>query len=256
MSFKPIKNQNIFRKVALSTWLPSGDPSVYGFIELDVTDLNSETSPLPRVAMAIARTMEKNPDLNSIIRWGQVYHREHIDLTILVNIPGQNRSDLSMLTIEDAHQKTLTQIKESIESGSQLVRQFKDPKLGLSLKIIKHLPLSLVRLMLNFFSFLVFELNIQIRNPLVPKRPFGATVLTNVGSLGIKKALVPLVPLSRAALLLAVGKSSEEAKVIDGEIKIRKILHIGATFDHRLFDGAQAAKMLNDFENIFNEIKS
>ncbi len=256
MSFKKVKNQNIFRKVALATWLPSGDPTVYGLFELDVTDLHNSKLLTPLVAKSIALTLEKHPDLNSIIRWGKVFHRENVDLTILVNIPKSQRHDLSMLTIEDAHHKTLGELVDLLQVGSQRVRKYEDPKLGLSLKLINYLPQFAVNALLSIFSFLSFELNIQIKNPLLPMRPFGAAIITNVGSLGIRKALVPLVPLSRAALLLAIGERTEEVKVIDGKMEIRKIVHIGATFDHRLFDGAQAASMWKDFEAFFKvEIK-
>ena len=40
--------------------------------------------------------------------------------------------------------------------------------------------------------------------------------------------------------------------VIDGEIKVRKILPLVLSFDHRVLDGAQAARFMN---NLIDHLK-
>jgi pyruvate dehydrogenase E2 component (dihydrolipoamide acetyltransferase) len=44
-------------------------------------------------------------------------------------------------------------------------------------------------------------------------------------------------------LLLALGTIEERAVVEDGQLVARKIMDVGATFDHRILDGGHAAKM-------------
>jgi pyruvate dehydrogenase E2 component (dihydrolipoamide acetyltransferase) len=45
--------------------------------------------------------------------------------------------------------------------------------------------------------------------------------------------------------ILGVGKMKETPVVIDGKVEIRKILFLSLSFDHRVVDGAEAARFLN-----------
>jgi hypothetical protein len=58
------KSVTLFRKLALSLWNEQGDPSVYGFVELDVTDIDkAPVKLLSLVVKAIGETMRKNDEL-------------------------------------------------------------------------------------------------------------------------------------------------------------------------------------------------
>ena len=68
-------------------------------------------------------------------------------------------------------------------------------------------------------------------------------MITNVGSLGLEEAYVPLVPYSRVPLILAMG-AVEEVPVVEGDQVVPgKRMRLCATFDHRVLDGAHAAVM-------------
>jgi pyruvate dehydrogenase E2 component (dihydrolipoamide acetyltransferase) len=45
--------------------------------------------------------------------------------------------------------------------------------------------------------------------------------------------------------ILGVGRMKEMPVVRDGKVQIRKILFISLSFDHRVVDGAEAARFLN-----------
>jgi pyruvate dehydrogenase E2 component (dihydrolipoamide acetyltransferase) len=45
--------------------------------------------------------------------------------------------------------------------------------------------------------------------------------------------------------ILGLGKILEKPVVIDGEIGIRKTLPLSLSFDHRVIDGAEAARFMN-----------
>ena len=66
--------------------------------------------------------------------------------------------------------------------------------------------------------------------------------ITNIGGYGGIFA-TPIINYPEAAIL-ATGRIQEKPVVIDGEIKIRKVLPLSLTFDHRLMDGATVAKFL------------
>lgn len=248
--FDQTKN-SLFRKLAASLWHNQGDPSVYGFVELDVTDLKQGPSQLlSLVVKALAETMQVNSELKSIIKWGRVKLRQDHCISIMVNIP-DFKKDLSVLNIHNSDQLSVDEIENQIGIKADLIRKRQDPHLGPILSIIAVLPRFLLKFFLKLYSLLIYEAEMPVKSRYIPFRPFGSIIISNVGSLGIKKALLPLVPLARPALMVSLGKVDEEVKVHKGQVAIRKIAHLGITFDHRLFDGSHAAKMLNDFEKSF-----
>src|SRR6185295_8480526 len=73
---------------------------------------------------------------------------------------------------------------------------------------------------------------------------FGSMMVTNVGSLGLEEAYVPLVPYSKVPLLIAMGATARELRPGEGDkIRVVNTIRLCATFDHRILDGAHAAKM-------------
>ncbi|HEX7675932.1 MAG TPA: 2-oxo acid dehydrogenase subunit E2 [Bdellovibrio sp.] len=247
MSFIAVKT-SIFRKIALSIWGGGGDPSVYGFLEVDVSHLNLTSSPMPLVIKGLSEVMKKHQELNFVVRFGRLYRRKNINISVMVNILENGKHDLSFLTLRDVDRMDLAEIEARVSHAAKQIRDRNDPHLGFALRLIDRLPRSFTKLFLHAYTFITHDLNLNLSGLRLPKDPFGSVIVTNVGSLGIKKALVPLVPLTRAGLLISLGQISEEAIVINHKIEIRKIMHIGVTFDHRLFDGAQAAAMIRDFE--------
>jgi len=70
----------------------------------------------------------------------------------------------------------------------------------------------------------------------------GTFTITNIGPLG-GTALMPSINYPEVAIL-AMGKVQEKPVVRDGEIVIRKILPLTLAFDHRIADGADAARFV------------
>ncbi len=253
MGFESVKKVSIFRKVAMSTWNSGGDPSVYGFLEIDLTGLTIPASPLPILVSALAQVMKRHKELNSVLRFGKLYYRKNINISVIVNIPNGEKCDLSFATIENADELSCDQISELLSKKTSGIRKKEDPHLGTALKIINWFPVFMTKFLLRAFTLLTHDLNWNLSALRLPRNPFGSVMISNVGSLGIKNALVPLVPFSRSVLMISIGQISDEARVVEGEIKIRKILHLGMTFDHRFFDGSHAARMISDLEAEFKK---
>jgi pyruvate dehydrogenase E2 component (dihydrolipoamide acetyltransferase) len=71
----------------------------------------------------------------------------------------------------------------------------------------------------------------------------GTLTVTNIGSIGGVYA-TPIINHPEVCIL-GVYKIQKKPVVVNGEIKIRDMMGVTATCDHRLIDGAQAAKFLN-----------
>jgi len=74
----------------------------------------------------------------------------------------------------------------------------------------------------------------------------GTFTITNIGTIGGDHA-TPIINHPECAIL-ALGAIKDRPVVVDGQIVIRKILPISLTFDHRIIDGAEAARFVNDLK--------
>lgn len=72
----------------------------------------------------------------------------------------------------------------------------------------------------------------------------GTFSITNYGVFGGTYA-TPILNYPEVGIL-GMGRISDMPVVKDGEVVLRKMLHLSLTFDHRVLDGAEAAMFLND----------
>jgi pyruvate dehydrogenase E2 component (dihydrolipoamide acetyltransferase) len=76
---------------------------------------------------------------------------------------------------------------------------------------------------------------------LTPDEIRGSTfTVTNLGSYGSVDFFTPIINPPEAAIL-GVGRIADAAAPVDGEVKIRPMLGLSFTYDHRIIDGAVAA---------------
>jgi pyruvate dehydrogenase E2 component (dihydrolipoamide acetyltransferase) len=70
----------------------------------------------------------------------------------------------------------------------------------------------------------------------------GTFTVTNLGGSGVE-AFTPIINQPQAGIL-GIGKIMEKPVVLGGGIHIRSMMTLSLVFDHRLLDGAPAAKFL------------
>jgi pyruvate dehydrogenase E2 component (dihydrolipoamide acetyltransferase) len=70
----------------------------------------------------------------------------------------------------------------------------------------------------------------------------GTFTISNLGSVGAD-SFTPIVNPPQCAIL-GVGRIVEKAIVVEGEVRVRPTMWLSLTFDHRLVDGAPAARFL------------
>ena len=67
--------------------------------------------------------------------------------------------------------------------------------------------------------------------------------ITNVGSIGGIFA-TPIINYPEAAIL-GLGRIYEKPVAIGGKVQVRNVLPLSLSFDHRILDGAEAAKFID-----------
>ncbi len=76
----------------------------------------------------------------------------------------------------------------------------------------------------------------------------GTFTVTNLGMLGVD-AFTPILNLPQAAIL-GIGRIVQEPIVRDGRVEVGQTLSLSLTFDHRVLDGAPAARWLQRFSQM------
>lgn len=249
-----------FRKIAIGTWQNAYDPSVYGTLEMRMdaamrylAEFREKTGRRLTVshlmAKAAAMALKECPDANSVLRWNKIYLRKRIGVffQVVMSDEGNSKVDLSGATLYDVENKSLIEICDEFEQKVAAVRARKDPALEKTRKTFLGIPHLVLNVFLKTLSFFSYTLNLDLRRFGIPSDPFGSIMITNIGTLGLDIAYVPLVPYSKVPILLATGAVKEQPVVEDGKIVVGKVMAINATFDHRIIDGFHAAVMSKVF---------
>lgn len=72
-----------------------------------------------------------------------------------------------------------------------------------------------------------------------------STTISSLGGLGVDRFNALLVP--PQPTILSVGRIVETPVVLDGSVRIRPMMEVGLTVDHRVADGADGARFLDTF---------
>ena len=257
------------RKLALGTWRDAWDPSVYGSMTLRMDkaldymeQFRERTGKRLTITHMVARVMglalQEMPDANAILRFNKIWLRQNIGVFFQVAMqdPETGEIDLSGVTIHEPQKKSLEEIHDEFTTHVKKVRQYKDENLEQTRSLIKRLPYFMLQSFVSMLGLFAYTFNLDMRKFGVPKDAFGSAMVTNVGSLGLEEAYVPLVPYSRVPLLIAMGPVQETPVVDDGQLAVAKTMKIFATFDHRILDGSHAAVMSKVFRRCFDDPES
>lgn len=264
LNLTPKQNLSSFRRIAIGTWRHAHDPSVYGSLKmradpvLDYIKVFRERTGrrltlTHMLVRAVANVLEEMPDANAVLRWNRIWLRQDIGVFFQVAMedPDTGELDLSGVTIHDPQEKSLLQILEETEARVAQVRAHKDEALETTRSNFKRIPYILLNKVIDTIAFLTYTLNLDLSFAGIPRDPFGSVMITNVGSLGLDNAYVPLVPYSHVPLLLAVGAVEREPVVDGDQVVIANTISIFATFDHRILDGSHAAFMSKTIKRWF-----
>ena len=249
----PKKEVSSFRKMAIGTWQTAYDPTVYGTMRIrmdkslayierfrEVHGVRLTVTHL--VAKAVAEGLKRCPDANAILRFNKIYLRKQITLSVLVvqADQGDGKVDLTAARIEDADQKSLKTLAAEMQATIDKVRNRKDQALEKGKGTIAMIPFMWMNMFLKLLGFLMYTLNIDLSFMGMPRDAFGGVTITNVGSLGLDIAYVPLVPYTNTPIFIAPGAVLEMPVVEDGKVVVGKVMSLNASFDHRFIDGFHA----------------
>ncbi len=253
LDLTPKKDVSSFRKMAIGTWQTAYDPTVYGTLRIRMDKALAYIEKFREthgvrltvthlVAKAVAEGLKRCPDANAILRFNKIYLRNQVTLSVLVvqTDQGDGKVDLTAARIVDADKKSLKEMAAEMQEIVDKVRQRKDVALEKGKGTVAMIPFMFMNLFLKILGFLMYTLNLDLSWAGMPKDAFGGVTITNVGSLGLDVAYVPLVPYTNTPIFVAPGAVLDLPVVEDGKVVPGKVMNLNASFDHRFIDGFHA----------------
>ena len=119
--------------------------------------------------------------------------------------------------------------------------------------LIKLLPTAIVAIFMEVIAFLTYKLGISFPSMKINKRAFGAAYITSLGSMGYEDAIAPFTGFLNATFLMASNAITKQPVVEGDKIVIGQVMQCNFTVDHRYIDGANCAKLISVFKNVFEE---
>jgi hypothetical protein len=250
-----------WRKISLGSWRPVGDSSVHGLLELDArpalhyVDRCSQVSG-QRVTLthfgvrACGEMLRRHPEANALVRFGRIYSRVGCDVFTHAAADGDGR-DLTGVVIRAADKKSISDIAAEVNPRVAAIKGQTDRTFSRVKGAMRALPGLFSRKVLDLMGFVLYGLNLWSPVLGAPRDSFGSMMLTNIGSLGLKTAFVPIAPYTRIPMVMAMGAVHERPVVLNGHVVVGQVLHLCWTIDHRIIDGVHAARMAKTLEAIF-----
>jgi pyruvate/2-oxoglutarate dehydrogenase complex dihydrolipoamide acyltransferase (E2) component len=249
----PYSRPAMWRRMALACWTHPNDPQVYARMDADMTAALAyaaeasgasgvRLAPVHLVIRGLALALRAYPEANAMVRLRRVYSRKRVNIFCQVALPGR-RPDLSGAVLRDADTLTPVEIARQLKAKVDDLRGGRDRDLQHARRLLDRCPTPLYRALLRGIDLLRCTLNLNLGRFGVPQDAFGGAMVTSVGSLGIAEAFAPLVPLTRAPIIVSVGSVEDRPAVCEGRLAIRPACTLCVTFDHRIMDGLLAARL-------------
>lgn len=251
-----------WRKVATATWSSSSEASIFGWIHLDATNLlgwieraraasGARVTVTHVVGKAVALGFADCPDANAALSLRGILRRESID--VFFSVAAEGGRSVAGAKVRGVDALSVPQIATKLDASVSRIRKEGDTPLQKSQAMLKHLPAPVVSAALKAVSFASFDLGLSLDRLGVPTDPFGTAIVTNVGVLGLEQGFAPLMPHGRSPCIVTVGRVRDRVWPVDGEPRVRPVLTLGATFDHRIVDGHHLGKISARLRDVLDD---
>ena len=244
---------NDWRKVAASIYKKPTDSKIFGQVELDVTELEEFVAEKRKkgikvtlthfFTMAAARALRYEvPELNAYVRRGSIISRERVDAMVSLLMDG---SEMGSVRVDNADQLTMEEFAALISEGIKNARKGNHSKTMDMKGTLARIPWPFRVWVINVLRLYTISWGNTIRKFGLTPDSFGSFIVSNIGTLGLGIGFPALMPFSNVSFVLMIGAVDKKPWVVNDEIRIRKIITLGAALDHRLCDGSHGGRLFH-----------
>jgi len=257
-----------YRKISIASWSHPKDPSIYCQLELETTNAlkfineinnkrnKNDVTLTHLVVKILGECFYKYNVLNLVLIRNKLFLRKETNVFVSTLLRTKKGKDLSGVSVKNVPDLTIEQVSEIVSKEVDLLRKSKESELEGFQSIVRWIPSMLLGIVYKIIDFVIYTLNLSPRIFGLPSDPIGSVIVTNLGSLGLENAFVPLSPYTRCPLIVAIGKTKMKPAVDNGQVVAKEITSLNFTLDHRYADGADAGLFLHYFKKIFENPES
>lgn len=214
------------------------------------------------VVAAGAIGFHENPKMNRFVAGRRLYQRNGVHVTFSMKREKLNREAKVVISkLESPPNECFRDFAERMGGTIAVERSDAKTYVDKELDILMLLPRPVLRCFLAIARSLDYW-GMLPKSFIDGDAMFTSIVIANLGSLNMGAGYHHLYEWGTASLFAMVGKIEEKAVVENGEIVIRKMLHIRYSYDERIDDGLNArfgidavARVLGDPETYLGCIK-
>ena len=139
---------------------------------------------------------------------------------------------------------------DDIENGKMVIKKYFH--IGIAVDTAHGLMVPKIRNVdsknINAISNELRIISDKCRNLKIEKKEFfgGSMTITSLGGIG-GSFFTPIINYPEVAIL-GIGRSQKKQMLIDGKFQTRMMLPLSLSYDHRIIDGAEAARFCNELK--------
>jgi len=242
---KNIKYTGFRRTISEYTKLASKIPAIHQTTEIDITGLQeyckeNNITITSVIIKVLASIQKKYPIINSFIARDiflrkRIYFPDEVNMAVAIEMNEYGCYFSTIAVFHDINNKTIHELIKEIKQTSQL--SYTQMPLSWLTTILDKLP--------DFLKSIGINMVLQI--PKLRKHIFGTMGFSSLGKYGLKN----FDTLFNLNFGYAIGGIEEKVIIENSSTKIIKVLNITQTSDHRIVDGAEAARVLKEIKYIF-----
>jgi len=228
-------------------------------VEADVRRyLEEEMAPKPRIREVIPLTGIRKTTAERVSLSARTAPHSTIPMEVDMSNAVKLREEMGV-SYTDILVKAVAKASEEHPSlNSTLEREqikiYEDINIGVAVATEKGLVVPVIRdankKSLTQIASALKELVVRAREGKLAKEDLtgGTFTITNLGMYGVE-VFIPIINPPEAAIL-GVGKVTEKPVIVNNQIKVKPVMYLSLSFDHRIIDGAPAAKFLQKVKQI------
>jgi pyruvate dehydrogenase E2 component (dihydrolipoamide acetyltransferase) len=228
-------------------------------VEADVQRYLEEKMPLlPRIREVIPLTGIRKTTAERVSLSARTAPHSTITMEVDMSKAVKLREEMEVSYTDILVKAVAQALEEHLSLNSTLeeeqIKIYEDINIGVAVATEKGLVVPVVRnankKSLTQIASILKELVEKAREGKLEKEDVtgGTFTITNLGMYGVE-VFIPIINPPEAAIL-GVGKVVEKPVIENKEIKIKPTTHLSLSFDHRIIDGAPAAKFLQRVKQI------
>jgi hypothetical protein len=257
------KKLHSFRKLAIGSWTGPHSKEIYTQLTLPIDKVlsyieeynaihHSKVTLIHFFAKALSICFHAYPQLNTALIRRQLYHRKEVSFFFQTAFKELDEYDLSGFNLPIALDTSLKEISALHTQKKKALCKKKDPQINKVRRLFKYCPSWISPSLISILNTILYTFNISPKRLGLPQDRMGSAMISDLSSIALDTAYVPLFPFSRCAFSISLGTPHPAPIIRNGTLQVAPVTTISFTIDHRYLDGIHLAKASEMLKTLFD----